>query len=121
MAKRVTLLILGSLVLTLLLSTTAMAWTPQEIYDDFAQNGKLTRDYTDNELRAYLNDSSLDQYGDRDVKDRLDDAIMDLLDRETFPFTGFQMMVAGIVVVVLVGGGIALRLLSRPRKSSQHS
>ncbi len=121
MAKRVILLVLGSLVLTLLLSATAMAWTPQEIYDDFAQNGKLTRDYTDDELRAYLDDSTIAMYGSKDITDRLDDAIMDLLERETFPFTGFQMMIAGMVVVVLVGGGIALRLLSRPRKSSQHS
>lgn len=121
MAKRVVLLVLGSLVLTLLLTAAAVAWTPQEIYDDFALNGKLTHDYTDKELRAYLDDSTLDQYLPVDVKDRLDDAVMDLLDRDEFPFTGFQMMIAGIVVVVLVGGGIALRLLSRPRKSSQNS
>jgi len=36
--------------------------------------------------------------------------------RDTFPLTGFQLMMAGIVAVVLVGGGILLRRLSRPRK-----
>jgi len=46
---------------------------------------------------------------------------MDLLDRDEFPFTGFQLMIAGIVVVVLIGGGVALRLATRPRKSSQNS
>jgi hypothetical protein len=121
MAKRVALLVLGSLVLTLLLTAAAVAWTPQDIYDDFAQNGALTRDYTNKELRDYLDSAPAVAYGDVDLTDRLDDAVMDLLDRETFPFTGFQMMIAGIVVVCLVGGGIALRLLSRPRKSSQNS
>jgi hypothetical protein len=36
--------------------------------------------------------------------------------RDTYPLTGFQLMIAGIVAVVLVGGGILLRRLSRPRK-----
>jgi hypothetical protein len=121
MVKRVILVILGSLVLTLLLTAAAVAWTPQEIYDDFALNGTLTRDYTAEELQDYLNSAPTRAYGDVDITDRLDDAVMDLLDRDTFPFTGFQMMIAGIVVVLLVGGGVALRLLSKPRKSSQNS
>lgn len=122
MVKRVVLIVLAALVLTLVLTTVALAgWTPQDIYDDFAQNGKLTRDYTDDELQAYLNDATLAQYVDGVVKDRLDRVVMDLVNRGEFPFTGFQMMIAGIVVVVLVGGGVALRLLSRPRKPSEDS
>jgi hypothetical protein len=121
MVKRVILLVIGSLVITLLLATVAMAWTPQEIYNDFAANGKLTRDYTDAELRAYLNDATLAQYADQDIKDRLDSAVKDILDRDEFPFTGFQLALAGIVVVCLIGGGVALRLISRPRKSRQDS
>jgi len=124
MARRIILLIVGSLLLTVLLATVAVAgppWTPQDIYDDFAQNGKLTRDYTDGELKAYLNDAVVPVYGDKSIMDRLDDAVMDLLDRDEFPFTGFQLMIAGIVVVVLIGGGVALRLATRPRKSSQNS
>ena len=124
MAKRIVLLIVGSLLFTALLTTAAMAgppWTPQDIYDDFVQNGKLTRDYTDAELKAYLNDATMSQYGDRNILDRLDDAVMNLLDRDEFPFTGFQLMMAGIVVVVLIGGGVMLRLLTRPKKSSESS
>ncbi len=121
MVKRVVLIVLGSLVLTLLLATAALAWTPQDIYDDFAQHGKLTRDYTDSELRAYLNDAVVAQYADMSIKDRLDDSVNEMLNRDTFPFTGFQLMIAGIVVVVLIGGGVALRLISGPRKPSQES
>jgi len=121
MTRRVVYLVLGALLLTFLLTTAAMAWTPQQIYDDFAQNGKLTRQYTDAELRAYLNDATIAGYADRVVKSRLDTTVMGLLNRSTFPFTGFQLMIAGIVVVALVGGGVALRLLSRPRKASRES
>ncbi|MBN1460302.1 MAG: hypothetical protein JXA57_12260 [Armatimonadetes bacterium] len=121
MVKRVALLVLGTLVVMLVLTTVAVAWTPQEIYDDFAQNGKLTREYTDTELRAYLNDATLVQYPEQVVKTLLDSAVAEQLDRDTFPFTGFQLIIAGVVVVALVGGGVALRLFSRPRKPSQGS
>jgi hypothetical protein len=120
--KRAIFLILGSLVITLLFTSVAMAgWTPADIYNDYAQNGKLTRDYTDEELHAYLNDAMTDIYPNQAIKDRLDDAVMDLLDRDVFPFTGFQLMIAGIVVVVLIGGGVALRLLTRTPRSSEKS
>ncbi len=120
MIKRVVLMVLGSVVITLLLSAVAMAWTPQDIYNDFAANGKLTREYTDAELRAYLNDATLAQYADQDIKDRCDSAVKDVIDRDEFPFTGFQIAMAVIVVVALIGGGVALRLLSR-RKPRQES
>ena len=121
MVKRVALLVLGALVITLLITGVATAWTPQQIYNDFAQNGKLTRDYTQAELQAYLNDATLAQYADKDIKDRLDKAVHQVVDRSQFPFTGFQLLMAGIVVVVLIGGGVTLRLLSKPRKPSQDS
>ncbi len=122
MRKRLTLLILGSVVITLVLTSVAMAgWTPQDIYNDYAQNGRLTRDYTEDELRAYLNDVMLVQYPDQAIKTSLDSAVTELLGRQTFPFTGFQLMIAGIVVVVLVGGGVVLRLATRPKRSSERS
>jgi hypothetical protein len=121
MVKRVVLLVLGAMLITLLVATVAVAWTPQDIYNDFVQNGKLTRDYTDAELQAYLNDATGAQYRDPTVEDQLDDVVLDLIDRDVFPFTGFQMMIAGIVVVALIGGGVALRMFSRPRKPSQSS
>ncbi len=117
MRKRMTLVILGSIVITLLLTAAALAWTPQDIYNDFAQNGRLTRDYTEAELKAYLNDATLAQYADSSIKDPLDSAVLDLVQRDVFPFTGFQLMIAGIVVVVLIGGGLALRRFSRPQRS----
>jgi uncharacterized protein YcnI len=117
MAKRLILVLIGALVATLSIATVAIAgWTPQDIYDDFVTNGTLTRDYTTEELNAYLNDATLAQYADQDTKKKLDDLIKD---REDYPFTGFQIAIFAIVVVALVGGGFALRYLSRPQKPSQ--
>lgn len=39
-----------------------------------------------------------------------------LLSRGSFPITGFQIMIAVIIAVVLVGGGILLRRMSRSQK-----
>ena len=121
MLKRVILLIIGSMLVTLLLTTVAMAWTPQDIYNDFVTNGKLTHEYTQSELRAYLNDSTLAQYADRETKKRLDQAVSDLVNRNVFPFTGFQIAMGLIVVVVLVGGGVALRFFTKPRRRREQS
>ena len=39
-----------------------------------------------------------------------------VLARGSFPLTGFQLLIAGIIAVVLVGGGILLRRMSRSQK-----
>jgi hypothetical protein len=119
-AKKLVLLFIGAIVINLLLTTVALAgWTPQDIYDDFVANGKLTRSYTDVELKAYLNDASLAQYSDDDLKKRLDDVVKDRLSRDEYPFTGFQIAILAVVVVALIGGGVALRKLSRPHKPAE--
>ena len=117
MAKRLVFIVLGALLISLVVTSVALAATPQDIYDDYRDNGKLDNTYTDAELRAYLNDANVHQYGDSSVLGRLDNLANDLLSRDVFPFTGFQLMIAGIIAVVLIGGGISLRRLSRPRKS----
>jgi len=120
MFKRLTFVVLGALLLTLLIAGVAQAaHSPQDIYDDFLANGKLIGDYTDAELQAYLNDAQIHQYGDKSVTDRLDKYVLDRLERETFPFTGFEIAMGVLVVLVLIGGGIALRRLSRPKKPAE--
>ena len=60
--------IIFSMVVALLLmafSGVALAGTsPQDIYNDYADNGKLDGTYTDAELQAYLDDATVHQYGD---------------------------------------------------------
>lgn len=116
--KRLALLLPAILLITLLMTSTALAATPQDIYDDYAADGQLDGTYTPDELQAYLNDATVHQYGDPSVLTPLDKLVVELLrGRDTFPFTGFQLLIAVAVVVVLVGGGFALRRLSRPRQS----
>ena len=120
MVKRLIFLLLGVLVITLAATSVALAATPQQIYDDYADDGVLNgvnAPYSCQDLKAYLNDATLHQYGNKTIIEWLDDLVKKQCERDTFPFTGFQMMIAGIVAVILVGGGIALRRLSRSQKS----
>lgn len=120
MLKRFIFVLVGALVITLVATSVALAATPQEIYDDYADDGVLNgpnAPYSCTDLRNYLNDATLHQYGNITIIEWLDDYVKKQCERGTFPFTGFQMMIAGIVAVVLVGGGIALRRISRSQKS----
>ena len=79
MVRRVTFLILGTLIFALVVSGVAVAgYTPQDIYDDFAADGDLDRNYSDAELNAYLNDAQIHEYGDNSITDRLDDKVLEL-------------------------------------------
>src|SRR5680860_1889963 len=99
---RRTLLVLGlTAAAVLLFGSAALAATPQDIYDDFADDGTLDATYTQAELQAYLDDATLHQYGSPSVLDPLDDRAGVLLgamkageegERDTFPFTGFEML-----------------------------
>ena len=109
--KRVALVSLLVVVLVLTMSSVALAATPQDIYNDYAEDGVLDGTYTDEELEDYLNDPTIHAYPS-DIVDELDKIVRELLDRDEFPFTGFQMLLAGVAVVALVGGGVALRLKS---------
>lgn len=113
MARKLLLLVLAAGVLTLLLCGVALAATPQQIYDDFVAHGSLTASYTQAELKAYLNDSTIHQYGDQTIIKRLDSEVESILSRGSFPFTGFELVLAVIVAIVLVGGGILLKRVSR--------
>ena len=102
-----------AILLVFTLCSIALAASPQDIYNDYADNGKLDHHYTRAELEAYLNDAALHQYGDPDVIGPLDDLVKDMLagTEETFPFTGYDWMLGLGAAVVLVAGGLALRRL----------
>jgi hypothetical protein len=112
MIKRLVLLVLGATVLTLLIAGVAMAATPDDIIKDFA-DGKLNGTYTHAELQAFLNYAPAQAYLISNYSTLRQLVTEMLTDRPTFPFTGFQLMIAGIVAVVLVGGGLVLRRFAR--------
>lgn len=108
--KRALALLLAVVVLVLGLCTVALAATPQEIYDDYAADGSLDGTYTEAELRAYLADSTLDQYYPPALLTELDSIVKSRLEEGhgEFPFTGAQtaLIVFAALAVVALGVGI---------------
>jgi hypothetical protein len=50
MGKRTLLLVLGALFIGLMMTSVALAYTTQNVYDDFSDNGKLDKHYSDAEI-----------------------------------------------------------------------
>lgn len=112
-------IILSMIVAALVMAFSGLAFaagtTPQDIYNDYADNGKLDGTYTDAQLQAYLNDANTHQYGNDSTIGDLDTLVKSILnqDRNEFPFTGLEMALVAVGALVLIGGGVALRRMSR--------
>ena len=115
MLKRVVMILLGGVILTLAIAPVALAWTPQEIYDDYLDNGKLDREYTCKELKEVVGDATINQYGNQTIVDGIEQ-IYTKQCRNELPYTGFQLAMAVIVALILIGGGIALGYFARERR-----
>ena len=124
--RKAVLLVATMVVLVLALSGVALAASPQDIYDDYAQDQKLDGTYTEAELQAYLGDAGVRQYGSASVLAALDAVVKGLLssgddegaddgDRDSFPFTGVEVLLMALGGTALVGGGAAIRRLTRKR------
>jgi hypothetical protein len=120
--KRAVILVIAVVFLVLGLSAVALAATPQDIYNDYADNQTLDGTYTTAELQAYLADPWVDQYGDPTVVTVLDGIVAGLVSnpsdddgRGEFPFTGVELTLMALAALALVGGGVGLTRLSRSR------
>lgn len=118
-------------VVALLASSVALAASPRQIYDDFADNGRFDAVYSPRDLQAVLTNATIQGYGDTAVVAPMKAEIKRKLGKgapaaeqgvlgETgeggsLPFTGFDLalIVGGALVLLLIGGG--LRRLSRSR------
>ena len=108
--KKIALVLLMLLVSMLVFVPSALAATPRNIYDDYADNQQLDGTYTDAELEAYLNDPVIHMYGRPDIIQPLDDLVRQLLkDRPTFPFTGSQILLVIASAAALIVIGVLLR------------
>jgi len=99
--------IILTLILVLASTASALAATPEDIYNDYADNGRLDGTYTDVELQAYLDDALIHQYGDDSILDPLDRLVKDMLSgtRSTFPFTGSVLAIAAALSLASICGG----------------
>ncbi len=116
--KRVIIFLIAVAALVMAFSGVAFAakTTPQDIYNDYADNGKLDGTYTNAQLQAYLNDATTAQYADEATKGELDTLVKSKLtgeDRSEFPFTGMEMGLMLLAAGVLVGAGVFLRRATR--------
>lgn len=115
--KRAVLFLVAAAFLVLAFSSVALAATPQDIYDDYAADGSLDGTYTEDELRAYLADSTLDQYYPIALLTDLDALVKTKLEEGhgEFPFTGAQTALMALGVLALLAGGVGLRKLTRSK------
>lgn len=116
MVKKIVLTVALALVVVMALGGVALAATPQDVYNDFADNGKLDNTYSKAELEAYLADATVHQYGDP-----YNLGVLDTLAKQkiassgasggttTFPFTGLEIALIAFGAVALLGGGLVLR------------
>jgi opacity protein-like surface antigen len=118
-----------AVVVGLLSSSAALAASPQQIYNDFADNGRLDAAYAPRDLQAALQDPTVQGYGSpavvapmkAEIKRRLGGGapaaqVLGKAGRGgTLPFTGLDLglIVGGALVLLLIGGG--LRKFSRAR------
>jgi len=110
MVRRILLSTFVALVMLLIVVPVALAATPQDIYDDYRDNGKLDGTYTQAELLAYLNDPTIHQYGDSSILEPLDDLIRDMTkQREVMPFTGYSLLLVAGGALLFIGVGLLLR------------
>ena len=112
----------------LLASTAALAASPRQIYDDYADNGRLDAAYSPRDLQAALTDATIQGYGSpayvapmkAEIKRKLGkpksgEVLGEAGRGGSLPFTGIDLalIVGGALVLLLIGGG--LRRFSRAR------
>ena len=98
----------------------ALAATPKQIYNDYAANGRLDRQYSKADLNRALHSAALQGYGKPSVMRKLKPAIrLQLAQPSTvtrhggLPFTGLDIAYLVGGGLLLVGTGFALRRLER--------
>jgi hypothetical protein len=137
--RKIGLIVAVTMLLVLGLVVVAQAATPVDIYNDYAADQVLNGPYTAAELQAYLDYVPADGYPlNPAVTVPLDDLVGRVLgimnanpgmsyedalaqalaqpteeNRETYPFTGLEVMLVLLGSVALVGAGLVLRRATR--------
>jgi hypothetical protein len=96
----------------------ALGATPQQIYKDYKDNGRLNHQYTQADLQRALRDAALQGYPHVGVKGAVRQALgaQAVKPKGGLPFTGLDLglMAAGGALLLAVGTG--LRRLGRAKK-----
>src|SRR4051794_2528612 len=120
--------LLASIVVALVATTGAMAATSNEIYKDYADNGKIDGNYTKSELQRALQDVSIQGYTKPGPKKRIKPAIQKSLDAKGtlaqtgkktggLPFTGFDLGLMALGGAALLAVGASFRRLGKVKQT----
>ena len=133
-----------AIITALLAAAPALAGSPREIYNDYADNGKLDGNYSTADVQRAFRSAAVQGYGspvviikkrtERPTKpnyesgkkpgagvagDKRRGGTMPVTPRRpTLPFTGAELGLFTVVGFALIGSGILLRLTGRKRSSS---
>jgi hypothetical protein len=117
MVKRLRLAL--AIVSALLVSVPgALAAGPRDIYKDLADNGRVDGNYTRAEMNAFLQNASVQGYGNPVTAggvagETSERPLTETATVGTLPFTGAELGLLGVVGAALLAGGVLLRLSAR--------
>jgi hypothetical protein len=103
---------------TLAAAPAAMGATPQQIYRDYADNGRLDHHYTKGDLQRALRDAALQGYPHVGVQGAVQQALgaQAVKTNGGLPFTGLDLGLMAAVAALLLAVGTGLRRLGRAKK-----
>ena len=100
------------------LAPAALAATPQQIYRDYAQHGRLTHNYSRSDLERALRDAALQGYPRVGVQGAVQQALgaQAVKSRGGLPFTGLDLALMTAGGAALLAAGAGMRVLGRAKK-----
>ena len=106
------------LLVALGLVPAALAATPQQIYRDYATNGRLTQSYSRSDLQQALRSAALQGYPRVGVQGAIEQALgaQAVKSRGGLPFTGLDLALMSAGGALLLIAGTGLRTLGRAKK-----
>jgi hypothetical protein len=96
----------------------ALGATPQQIYRDYADNGRLDHQYTKADLQRALRDAALQGYPHVGVQGAVQQALgaQAVKAKGGLPFTGLDLGLMAAGGALLLAAGTGLRRLGRAKK-----
>jgi hypothetical protein len=118
MRRRLTIFGVSACAAAFLAAPNALAATPQQIYRDYKDNGRLDHHYTRSDLQRALRDAALQGYPHVGVQGAVQQALgaQAVKTRGGLPFTGFDLGLMAAGGALLLGAGTGLRRLGRAKK-----
>ncbi|HSC49585.1 MAG TPA: hypothetical protein VLD16_04910, partial [Gaiellaceae bacterium] len=115
---RMTLVVVACALAAAIVAPAALGATPQQIYGDYARDGRLDQRYSAADLRRALGNAALQGYPRVGFKGAVEQALgaQAVQTRGGLPFTGLDLALIGAGGAVLLVSGATLVRLGRARK-----